>query len=74
MSKKKKVTVEDARKAIRKAGSTAQRLSIFPDDKYDSILPISLGLAASRAYWDPEPEPEPKKRKSKTSKGQEGQL
>ena len=72
MSKKKKVTVEDARKAFCKDGSTDQSLSIFPDDKYNSILPITLGLAASRAYWGPESEA--KKRKPKASKGLEAQL
>ena len=71
MSKKKKVTVEELNEILRKRGELNESLSVFPDDKYNSILPISLGLAASRAYWDPEPEPKPKKRKTKASKGKE---
>ena len=68
MSKKKKMTVEEANEILRKDGKLNESLSIFPDDKYTSILPIALGQAASRAFW--EPEPKPKKRSTRKKKGE----
>ena len=67
MSKKKKITGEENNEILRKQGKLTERLSIFPDDKYSSILPIALGQAASQAFW--EPEPEPKKRNARKKRG-----
>ena len=68
MSKKKKITSEEYNEFLRKEGNLNENLSIFPDDKYSSILPIALGQAASQAFW--EPEPEPKKRSARKKKGE----
>ena len=68
MSKKKKMTGEEYNEFLRKRGDLNERLSIFPDDKYTSILPIALGQAASRAFW--ESEPKPKKRSARKKKGE----
>jgi hypothetical protein len=67
MSKKKKMTTEELNEILRKRGELNESLSIFPDDKYSSILPIALGQAASRAFW--EPEPKAKKRSARKKKG-----
>ena len=68
MSKKKKITGEEYNEILRKEGKLDESLSIFPDDKYSSILPIALGQAASQAFW--EPEPKPKKRSARKKKGE----
>ncbi len=67
MSKKKKMTAEEFREILRKEGNLNENLSIFPDDKYNSILAIALGQAASQAFW--EPVPEPKKRNARKKRG-----
>ena len=68
MSKKKKITGEEYNEILRSKGKLDESLSIFPDDKYNSILAIALGQAASQAFW--EPVPEPKKRNARKKKGE----
>ena len=46
------MTIEEFRKAIRKDGSTDQRLSIFPDDKHDAI--VSMRIAQAAVQVEPE--------------------
>lgn len=67
MSKKKKMTTEEFNEILRKGGELNESLSIFPDDKYSSILPIVLGQVASQAFW--EPEPKAKKRSTRKKRG-----
>ena len=48
----KKMTVEEFRKAFREDESTDQRLSIFPDDKYNAFLGMRIAQAVLEEETD----------------------
>ena len=50
MSKKKKITVGEFNEVLRKQGKLTERLSIFPDDKYNAFL----GMRIAQAVLEPE--------------------